>query len=178
MVPHYLAPHIAFKSCLCSGIGEIGDGEAREMRSADIEEQLKKSTTKDPSKSYREKFDGIRLDIPRYPCSSCDKLTTPSRIKKINTDTWKVFKKKDDLDIDHPYVQLGVLLIENDMLAEEEEAGTALDEEILREYGADDIASSDENDEDESTNEHADNRLLYCMISTPFTIIMYFILRF
>ena len=147
-------------------IGKRNEGRAREINSAGIEEHLSEHTAKDPSKSYREKFDERRLNVPRYSCISCNKLTVPSNIRKVNLDTWKVFKQKDDLDSDHPYVQLGVLLIQNLItISHEEEPGIALDEEILEEYD-EAAAKSDNDDEEETTNQDHENRLLLNDLAT------------
>ncbi len=144
------------------------------MRSAGVADRLSEKSKKDPSKSYREKFDEQRLNVPRFACISCRKLTVPSNIRKINIDTWKVFKQRDDLEPDHPYVQLGLFLIENDELGGEEGTGMGLDEEILHEYeetrGADNDDDNESGGDSDDNNENTGNRLLLVLESFYFCV--------
>ena len=97
---------------------------------------------------HREKFDVARTNVRQHACVSCLVLTEPTRIKKINVETWKAFRKPDGIDMDHPYIKLALFRIFEFGQTDDDTQGEALDEEILREY-AEQLGNSDEESENE-----------------------------
>ena len=73
-------------------------------------------------------------------------------------------------------MQLGVLLVQNLItLSHEEEPGTSVDEEILEEY-EEAVAESDNEDEDDTTNQDGENRLLLNEFGY-FTVLIFLLIK-
>ena len=101
-----------------------------------IEGKLAQPTVENENVTYRERFDKIRSNVPKYPCCSCDCLITPSCIRTIELSKWKQAKLQSIAE-NHPYSRLKRFLAKHGLLDKYSsvigDIG-GLEEEIIAEY--------------------------------------------